>query len=267
VPELIAALCGIGIGVIGTLIGAGGGFFMVPAILLLKPEWSTETVTAFSIAVVTANASMGAFSYARAKRIDLRSFAIFSLAALPGAALGAVAGSFIPRAVFDPVFGVVLVGIGIWLFVRPKHHAFAAHPAGAAHRLLTDRYGVRYEWWFDMRVGIASAAIVGFLSNVLGIGGGIVHVPVLVTLLGFPEHIATATSHAVLAVTSLAGLVIHAARGDFRSDDSLVIAASAGAIIGAPIGARLSRQVPGAVILRILAVALASVGVRLLFAH
>lgn len=266
-PELIAALGGLGIGILGTLIGAGGGFFMVPIILLLEPEWSTEVVTAFSLAVVAANATTGAVSYGLARRVDLRSFAIFSAAALPGAALGSFASAFVPRRAFDPAFGVVLIVIGTWLFFRRGRPLRTPRAVGHAHRMLVDKYGARYEWWFDMRLGIASAVAVGFLSNILGIGGGIVHVPVLVTMLDFPEHVATATSHAVLAVTSLAGTIIHLIHGDFRSDATLVIATAAGAVAGAPIGARLSRFVPGAVILRILAGALAAVGARLLVAR
>jgi uncharacterized protein len=262
--ELVAALAGLLIGALGTLIGAGGGFILAPLLLIVEPGWSTEVVTAFSIAVVTANAGAGAVSYLRMRRIDVRSFPIFALAATPGAIAGAIVAAWIPRALFDLIFGAVLVAVGIWLIARPTLRPARAARAHHVRRQLVDAAGTTYTWSFDMRMGVANAALVGFLSSLMGIGGGIVHVPVLVTVLAFPEHVATATSHAVLAVTALISTAVHLIRGDYASDAPLVLAASAGAIVGAPIGARLSRQIPGHVLLRLLGASLTSVGLRLL---
>ncbi len=263
--ELIAAAGGFAIGVLGTLIGAGGGFLLVPLLVLLEPGWTVDQVTAFSLAVVTANATTGALSYWRQGRVDPFSFPLYTVAAIPGSILGAFATAYIPRRIFDPVFGVVLIGIGIWLFARPGSSDDGAM-TGPFRRVMVDRSGHRYDWSFDPRLGFAGSTFVGFFSSVLGIGGGIIHVPLLATVLGFPAHVATATSHAVLAVTAAIATVVHLARGDFRLTWPLVLAAAAGAIGGAPVGALLSTRVPGKAILRILAVALALVGGRLLVA-
>ena len=261
--EAIVALAGIGIGILGTLIGAGGGFLIVPLLVLLEPSWSTDQVTAFSLAVVTANASTGALSYWWQGRVDPFTFPLYTLAAVPGSIVGAYASAYIPRAVFDPVFGVLLIVIGIWLFRKPGSSETGAH-TGPFERILVDRSGRRYDWSFDPRIGFAGSVVVGFVSSVFGIGGGIIHVPLLATVLGFPAHVATATSHAVLAVTAGLATIVHIVHGDFRTTWPLVLAASGGAVVGAPIGARISTFVPGAIILRVLAVALAFVGLRLL---
>jgi uncharacterized membrane protein YfcA len=260
------ALGGAIIGMLGTLIGAGGGFLIVPLLVVLQPRWSTDEITAFSLAVVTANATTGALSYWRARRVDPFSFPLYTLAALPGSIVGAFVSAYLPRRLFDPIFGGVLILIGIWLFARPGS-SDAGGVTGTFRRILYDRAGTRYEWAFDPRVGFAGSTVVGFLSSVLGIGGGIIHVPLLATVLGFPAHIATATSHAVLAVTAGVATIVHVAHGDYRSTWQLVLATAGGAVVGAPIGARLSTLVSGAVILRILAVALAFVGARLLVAR
>ena len=263
--EWIAAAGGFAIGILGTLIGAGGGFLIVPLLVLLEPRWTVDEVTAFSLAVVTANATTGALSYWRQGRVDPFSFPLYTVAAIPGSILGAFATAYIPRPIFDPVFGVVLICIGVWLFVRPGS-AEAGARTGPFERILFDRSGHRYEWSFDPRIGFAGSMFVGFFSSVLGIGGGIIHVPLLATVLGFPAHVATATSHAVLAVTAAIATIVHLVRGDYRTTWPLVLAASAGATAGAPLGALLSARVSGSAILRILAVALALVGGRLLFA-
>lgn len=264
--EAIVALGGLGIGILGTLIGAGGGFLIVPLLVLLEPSWSTDQVTAFSLAVVAANATMGALSYWWQGRVDPFTFPLYTLAAVPGSILGAYASAYIPRHIFDPVFGVLLILIGGWLFWKPGSSETGAY-TGYHERKLVDRSGARYAWSFDPRIGFAGSVLVGFASSVFGIGGGIIHVPLLSTVLGFPAHVATATSHAVLAVTAGIATIVHIVHGDFRATWPFVLAASAGAVVGAPVGARLSRYVRGAVILRILATALAFVGVRLLFAR
>jgi len=264
--EAAVALAGLGIGVLGTLIGAGGGFLMVPLLVVLEPAWTTDQITAFSLAVVTANATTGALSYWWQGRVDPFTFPLYTLAAVPGSILGAFATAYIPRPVFDPIFGTALILIGGWLFLKPGSSDGGGR-TGSFERILVDRGGRRYEWSFDLRVGFAGSVLVGFASSLLGIGGGIIHVPLLATVLGFPAHVATATSHAVLAVTAGIATLVHLVRGDFRTTWPLVLAAAGGAVAGAPIGARLARLVPGAVILRILATALGFVGLRLFFAR
>src|SRR5437870_12670473 len=80
---------GFTVGAIGTLIGAGGGFLLVPVLLLLNPHFTADTVAGISLAVVFFNAASGTLAYARMRRIDYKAGTIFAIAALPGAVLGA----------------------------------------------------------------------------------------------------------------------------------------------------------------------------------
>ncbi len=90
--------------------------------------------------------------------------------------------------------------------------------------------------------------------------------PALVHLLNFPVHIATATSHFILAIMSLTGSVVHVMSGAFFRGIQTTIALATGVLAGAQLGAKLSNQIGGGWIMRGLAVALAFVGVRLLLA-
>jgi uncharacterized membrane protein YfcA len=98
---------GLLIGAFGTLIGAGGGFILVPILLLVYPNEKTEFVTSISLAVVFFNALSGSFAYARMKRVDYKSGIIFSIATIPGAILGALSTAYVPRRAFDLIFGGV----------------------------------------------------------------------------------------------------------------------------------------------------------------
>jgi uncharacterized membrane protein YfcA len=256
---------GAGVGAIGTMVGVGGGFLIVPVIALLEPSWQPRAITAYSLAVVCANACSGTFAYLRQGRVDRRSVAVFALAAIPGVLLGVLGANALDRGWFDPLFGVLLAAMAAWLAIAPERRP--QNIGGSAVRELVDAHGTRYRWSFDMRLGLAGSAVVGVVSALFGIGGGPVQVPFLVTLLNYPEHVATATSHGVLAITSLVAMLVHAAQGDYRGDLALTLATAAGALAGAPLGARLSRHVPGKALIRILAGMLAFIAVRLIAPH
>ena len=258
---------GFGVGVVGTLIGAGGGFILVPLLLLIHPEMNADTITSISLCVVFFNASAGSLSYARMKRIDYKTGLIFSMATIPGAILGAVTTSYISRAAFHLIFGALLLVIAISLLVKPQHVNYQPPRGGLMHvkRTMVDAGGHSHHFSFHLGHGIILSLMVGYLSSLLGIGGGIIHVPALVHLLNFPVHIATATSHFMLAIMALAGSAVHLYQGDLTPHLPLVGALSIGVVLGAPLGARLSNRFQDRWIIRGLAVALGMVGVRILF--
>jgi hypothetical protein len=258
---------GLAVGAFGTLVGAGGGFVLVPILLLIYPNTQPETITAMSLFVVWANATSGSVAYARQKRIDYRSGAWFAVATLPGAIAGAIVVGYIPRRAFDGLFAFVLTLLGLVLMLRSQSNAIQPPVTGrwVVHRRITDSRGQTFAYAFQMGKGVLISAGVGFVSSLLGIGGGVIHVPVMATVLHFPVHIAAATSHFVLAFMAGEGTTVHLLNGDLGWDSSLAKAAllGAGAIPGAQVGARLSHRIHGDFIIKALAAALVLVGLRL----
>ncbi|MEO8898336.1 MAG: sulfite exporter TauE/SafE family protein [Candidatus Dormibacter sp.] len=173
-----------------------------------------------------------------------------------------------PRRLFDALMACLLGGLAIWLISGGARDDRGGHgPAAGTPRLLTDRDGTTYRYSGRTRRGVAYSVGVGFISSFLGIGGGVIHVPLLVRALGFPVHVATATSHFVLA--NMAG---GRHRDTHRSRQlrrwhwhHRAIALSVGVVGGAQVGAWLSQRMGGVVIQRLLAVALAGLALRLLF--
>ena len=264
----LAAL-GIAVGCYGTLIGAGGGFVLMPVLLLLYPRQDADLLTSISLAVVFFNALSGSEAYALLKRIDYRSGLMFSAATIPGAVLGALNTSYVPRRMFDLIFSVLLLAAAVFLGWRPRKAGTGRKSMNAAHykmvRRVIDVHGIVYEYDFNWLLGMGISLIVGYVSSFLGIGGGIIHVPALSFLLNFPVHIATATSHFILAIMALTGTVVHILTGTFAHGVHRTIALAIGVVLGAQIGARLSERLQGSWIIRSLAVALGLVGLRILF--
>lgn len=253
-PELIEFLrlapLGFVVGAFGTLVGAGGGSLLVPALLVLLPDESPATLTSISLAVVFFNAYSGTIAYLRMGRIDYFAGWLFMLAGLPGAVLGVLLVHHLPRQVFDPLFGILLVGLGLFLVRDPLGPTGQSGPTP-----LTE---ARREQW-----GSIGSAYIAVLSSLLGIGGGVIHVPFLIRVLKMPPHTATATSHFVLTFLALTATVTHVALGEFQTGVDRTLALAVGVMMGAPLGAAVSSQIRGSLIVRALAVALCLVGLRL----
>lgn len=260
------AVVGFLAGTFGTLIGAGGGFVLMPILLLLYPKESPELLTSVSLAVVFFNATSGSVAYARMRRIDYRSALMFGGATIPGAVLGALSSAYIPRELFNGVFGGVLIVTSVVLLIKPgtEEHPAGTHRPHSVRRTIVDTSGVSSTFSFNPVTGIVLSIFVGYVSSVLGIGGGIIHVPAMVRLLDFPVHIATATSHFILAVMALTGTIVHVATGVFSHGIYRTAALVIGVLPGAQLGAILSNRVHGEWIIRALALALGFVGLRIL---
>lgn len=254
------------IGTYGTLIGAGGGFILMPVLLLLYPGENPELLTSISLAVVFFNAFSGSVAYARMRRIDYRSGFLFSAATVPGAIFGALTTAYIPRRLFDAIFGLLMIAASVFLLLRPnsRHEAKEGSPNHRLTRNLLDASGANHTYSYNPAVGMALSLFVGYISSLLGIGGGIIHVPALAHILNFPVHIATATSHFILAFMAMTGTTVHVATGVFSHGVRRTVLLAIGVLLGAQLGARLSIRVHGDWIIRGLAIGLGSVGVRIL---
>ena len=266
--DLLLLLIGAVVGTIGTLVGAGGGFLLVPAMLFLYPDEAPGVITSTSLAVVFVNAVSGSIAYAAQRRIDYRAALVLAVATVPGSVLGALVASRIDRGPFTVVFSLILIGVAALLVFRPAPEVRVRAPRpGEWRRLLRDRRGELYEYAFDVRLAFVLTLGIGFISSLLGIGGGIIQVPMFILLLGFPTYVATATSQLMLAIMSLAGTATHILTGEFADAARRTALLAPGVVVGAQFGAWLSRRVRPLVISRTLAVAMTLAAGRLLLAR
>lgn len=257
---------GILVGAYGTLVGAGGGFLVVPALLLIM-KVPPGIAAGTSLAVVLFNAGSGTWAYARRRLVDWRTALLFAAATVPGALLGPALVPLIPERIFQGGFGALLLAVAGFLMLRPlpasRGGTASAGGVYLIRRRITDVDGNTQDLAFNPVWGVALSFLVGFLSSVLGIGGGVIHVPFLVYALGFPPHLAVATSHATLAISAAVGVAGHARLGHVLWSHALPM--GLGAVAGAQIGARLSRRLKAPLVVRALAPAIALVGLRCLW--
>jgi uncharacterized membrane protein YfcA len=233
----------------------------------MYPDESPATITSVTLTVAFFNALSGSIAYGRLKRIDYRSGLLFALTAVPGAILGAYLVDYLNRGTFQYIFGSILLLVSLYLLLRPKKKATGGFlRLWQTKRNITDKQGKSYSYAFNLPLGMTVAFFVGVTSGLLGIGGGIIHVPMLTQILDFPTHIATATSHFAVAITTFSAIDTHLVAGTFSNDVGVAMVLSVGAVIGAQFGARLSQKISGVLIVRLLAIGLAIVALRLLVA-
>ena len=241
---LVLALVGLLAGGFGVVVGAGGGFIIAPLLLLmfhLSPAMAAGT----SLVIVWLNALSGTLAYARQQWVDYRAGLTLALPAAPGALLGAAAAQYVSPTSFRALLGVLLLVFAVYLIARPE----------PAPRVAGDTVGRGF--------GLPALGVgLGFISSFFGMGAGWLVVPLLVHLYRFPAHVAVATSIFSLFVYSMVGMTVHVWQGHVLWP--VVVAAGLGVIVAGQVGTRLSTSVKGVTRIRLLAAAMAAVGVGLL---
>ena len=180
---LLALLIGASLG----LVGGGGAILTVPALVHVVGFAPRDAIVA-SLVIVGVAATVGALVHAHYRTLDVRVAAWFGGLGALGAMAGARVGRWLPASWLMIAFAVIAVTAGVMLLLRPGLSA-----AGGARR--------------HAGVVAVTALGVGFLTGLLGVGGGFLIVPALTLVLRLPIARAVGTSLAVIAMNCAAGLV------------------------------------------------------------
>jgi uncharacterized membrane protein YfcA len=251
----ILFLMGVTVGGYGTLIGAGGGFLLMPLLLMLFPRENVPALTSLSLCVVALNAFSGTVAYAWQRRIDFRLAGMLAVVTVPGSMLGAAATGYIPRALFEVAFGCTLLVLGSLLVHRPL---------GKSPARLDVVGGRDAEGRRSFKLGLALSAAVGWLAGVLGIGGAPPQVVVLTHVMRIPVARAMPTVQFLVLFSAAAAVGVQVVAHGFAGSPAWILWLGAGALIGAQIGAAVSGRLSGVALVRLLASALLIVGVALI---
>lgn len=259
--DLWLFLIGLLAGLTGSIAGIGGGFIVVPFLIFLY-QMEPRQIVGTSTLVLLLSAISSTIAFTRQRRVDFVTGAWFAGAMVPGSFAGAFLTRYISGDTFYLAFGLLLLSVAGFMAIKPDRPVPFFLRANV-QRTLTDATGSVFTYGYHRGFALSICFVTGFLSSLLGIGGGSIMVPTMVLLLGFPPHIATATSLFTIMVSSLAGASSHLLLGNVVWHMAMVIAV--GAIAGGQVGARIAARLPGKVILRILSVTLVAVSNRLIF--
>jgi uncharacterized membrane protein YfcA len=238
--------------IFGSMVGLGGGFILVP-ILRIFLGFSPAYAAGTSLVLIVANSASGAFTYLLQRRVHLKIGLLIAAGGLPGSVLGAIASFHISARLFDTILAVLLVAVAVDMAWNAQRR-MAGRPE---HERVTSIKDMSY------RAAFGLGFIVGIFSSLFGLGGGIVLVPSFLYFSELPAHSISATSHFAILLTSPVGLVVHILQRDIVGRDILPLVA--GGLLGGPIGARLSLRLKSPQLLIVVAIALVTAAVTLLW--
>jgi len=263
---LAALSVGLLAGAVSGLVGIGGGAVMVPFLyfFLAQPEWSGARIPGTEQAVIAHATSLlviipislrGAWLYSREGLVEWNAVWRMGIASLVTAVLGARVAVLVPGELLKLAFGVFLIVIATRLMFGKKRSDEDSESDGGIH---TGR-------------ALAGGAAVGFFSALLGVGGGLVAIPVLIYWLHVPIRKVSGTSLALITFTALMGVVSYAVSGSLRHPGGVLtyfhlpaaLSLAVGAIVAVPLGTGLQLRMPAHRLRLMFAVVFLLLGLRI----
>jgi uncharacterized protein len=212
-------------GMLSGLVGVGGGIVFVPGLLLVG-GWTIQEAVAASLIIIVFSSLSGTIRNARSSDpVNWRVAGFLSLAVAPSSLIGVLISRISPEVVVEVAFATLLLAL--------------AYP--------TARGGGAYD--SDKRIALLlvflAGIFIGTVSGLVGVGGGVVMVPLMVLGMGLTTKQAVSTSLAVVMFTGIVGAAGYIATG-FRDPQQLLGLPPLiiGSMIGAPIGVRIRDWLP-----------------------
>lgn len=244
---LIALLC-MSAGAIGALMGIGGGLIIIPLLTLGFGVPMQEAIGASLIGVI-ATSTGAASKYVKQGLTNVRLALFLEMSTTLGSIIGALIAVYTNQTVLFLLFSMLLVYAG-YTMLRRTEVLFSPEEAEAAGQMVDlscqyvdprtsceVSYGVK-----GLRRGLAYSSVAGVLSGLLGVGGGLVKVPVMNVCMCVPLKAAAATSNFMIGVTALTGAIIFYGHGLLNAYlcGAVALGTFAGAYVGTLLMARYS---------------------------
>lgn len=262
----LLAAAGVATGLIGTVLGVGGGVFLVPALVLWMGVDMGGAAAAGLVAVIATSSAAGSVNVRRGTA-NMRLGLVLETATVGGALCGGVAAAHLPDRAVVGLFGLLLAAVTVLLWrtdsgseAPPEADAPIGALGGDYHEESTGRR-VRYPFR-RLPAALGVSFFAGNLSSLLGVGGGIVKVPVLHLFCGMPVKAAAATSNFMIGVTAAAGALVYFGRGAI--DLPLSGAVALGVLAGTAAGSHVNRRIGDAAVRRAFALLTAFLALQML---
>jgi uncharacterized membrane protein YfcA len=229
------------------VLGIGGGLFVIPSLTLFLGV-HLKTAIAASIVAVIATSLSGGNVYVRQRVANIRLGLLLALATAPSAVVGALLATYVNPRVLEVVFALVL---GVSAFRMAHSSRYPPGDQGTSAEEGPGKVGLEAEYLerstgetiryrvVKIPTGMAASTVAGLISGLLGVGGGIVQVPVMSLIMDVPIKVATTTSTYIIGITAMAGAFVYYNHRPSFVDPGLVVPVSIGIFIGASIGSAI----------------------------
>lgn len=229
--ELILFLVGVLVSAFGTVIGFGGGVFMVP-ILIIFFGFNIEIAIGSTMASLVPASAIASLFNLRDRSIDYVVGTLIQLPAVVGTVLGAFLVAFLPVFKLQFIFALFVVAIGATMFA-PKKKKKRSKRSGMMYRMrrvptsfIRKNRAKHIAYRLNGGLVTAFGFVSGVMAGLFGIGGGFVQTPAMIKLFRIPPQIATSTSLFILVITSFTGFISHFLIGNVMWSRALPLVAA-----------------------------------------
>ncbi|HKI76940.1 MAG TPA: sulfite exporter TauE/SafE family protein [Ignavibacteriaceae bacterium] len=235
---ILIFLCGVLFSAFGTVVGFGGGIFMIPVLIIFFNVPINIAVGSVILALLPGSLISTYFNY-KNKKIDYLTGIFLEVPTIIGTILGSLLTAILPLFSLEIIFSVFVSIVGIYTFRKGQKNITSLNKSGLFFKL--NRTGpriVRKSGTSAYRISVVLASVfgmvAGMMSGLFGIGGGFLKTPIMVNVFGIPPSVAAATALFMIVFTSLTGSISHYMLGHLDFTYSLPIVA--GFIVGAFVG-------------------------------
>lgn len=213
-------------GLLGGLVGVGGGVVMVP-LMTETLHFRQQEAHGTSLVAVVFTAILGAILYLLHGNVDVGAAAVLAAMALATVRAGALCSNVLAEARLKGYFGLLLLAISALLILKP----YLPHLVNGVPPV-----------WARWAVLVLLGALTGFISGLLGVGGGIFMVPMMVLCAGIDQHTAQGVSLLAMIPAAALGAWTHSRQGNMRP--SLLPGLITGVLCGVYIGGSVAHRIP-----------------------
>jgi uncharacterized membrane protein YfcA len=263
---ITAVLCfGAFSGLVGAMLGLGGGVFMIIFFILVLNIPAYQAV-ALSLLAVIASSSMGGSVYVRDKMTNVKLAMSLETCTVTGGVLGAFVALLMPVTFIMVILGCVLF-YASFMMLRGKLSEDIKSVKDERLSICGEFYDtikkcdVKYVT-VRMKTGLFVSLIAGWISGIVGIGGGVIMVPIMNLIMKIPMKASAATSNFMVGVTAAASAFIYFNKGFV--DLYMAVPTVIGIMIGAYIGTRVMVRLESLFLKRLLGIILIFFGFVLL---
>ncbi|MFP3984878.1 MAG: sulfite exporter TauE/SafE family protein [Candidatus Bathyarchaeia archaeon] len=267
VGVLLVLIIGFVVGVPSSMVGLGGGFIIVP-VLIMVFQLPAKNAIAISLVAICGTTFSSTLGYIKQGRVDYKLGLFYDILDVPGIAIGAYVTTLLPQEVLTGICGVFIIFISLLLIRNRKKSPPGKNPATTNPNIAWKRNSVDAEghtFRYTLRnppIALASSFLGGLTAGLAGLGGGITDVSTMI-LLGVPPHIAVASAEFAMAVTNGAGVIAHGLLNNILIEYAIPI--TIGTVIGAQVGCSLAKRVKGKMLSKSLSLIALIAGSRLIF--
>ncbi len=264
--ELLIVIVGLLISLFGSVVGFGGGIFMVP-ILVTVFGYDMNVAVGAAIVSLIPSTLISTLLNRKEGRVDFRMGILLELPTMLGVIIGSLLLTYISTNHASILFALMVFAIGISFFVRKR--SGKTEKEGTFYKLnkIKPRFVIknpdnfvayRISLVMDLFFGLTA----GTLAGLFGVGGGFLKTPIMLKVFKIPAKIAAATTLFMIFITSVTGTVSHALQGNIILTKAWPVVL--GFAIGAVIGHRVNAHIKEAILEKLIGFSLLAAGLMML---